>query len=383
MLGMITCATLIASSAAIAQTVFTGAVNNDINNAGNWDNGLPTNDGSNDGTVPDGFPALTGSPQNKTITFEGNSGFTGNNFGGNQANGYNVTFNGSGNADFTGNGLFLAWDGGANNDSSFTWNSTGTANTTRWFTSRFGMGAFTQSAGTINQNATGNFEMIVGEFGAPQDPLGGTTNVMTGGTLNSMAGEFEPRFGTMDMSGGTINCNNMKWDEGRGGSTFVWNFSGGEINATDLSGFNNGDRFNFTADSTGVLNVLNSNYSIADAENDINSGWITIDGAPATPPDFLISVVDIGGSDFTEIRTGSQEFRITSFFFVGTEVTLTWDSQENVPYSVRYSTDMIDWGADFEDAILGDPGAQTTRSYDLVDFGLQDEQELYIRVERN
>ncbi len=281
-----------------AATTWTGAVNNDINNAGNWDNGLPTNNGSNDGTVPTGNPGLNGSPQNKNITFEGNSGYNANNFGGNQANGYNVTFNGSGNADFTGNGLFLAWDGGAANDSSFTWNSTGTLNTTRLFTSRFGMGTFTQTAGTINQNNTGAFDMIGGEFGAPQDPLGGTTWLMSGGVFNASASEFEPRFGSMSMTGGTINANDFKWDEGRGGSSFLWDFSGGIVNVTDINGFNNNDAFNFTAGSTGVLNVTNANYSIADAEADINNGWITLNGAAATPADFIISIV----GQNTEIR---------------------------------------------------------------------------------
>ena len=90
-----------------------------------------------------------------------------------------------------------------------------------------------------NQNNTGNFDMIGGEFGAPQDPTGGTTWIMTGGTFNSLASEVEPRFGSMTMSGGTINANNFKWDEGRGGSSFLWNFSGGVVNVTDINGFNN------------------------------------------------------------------------------------------------------------------------------------------------
>lgn len=374
---------LLASGAGMAQTTFTGTAGTDIDDAGNWDNGLPTNDGSNDGTVPDGFPALTGSPQNKNITFEGNSGFSGNNFGNNQANGFNVTFNGSGDADFTGNGLFLAWDGGATNDSSFAWNSTGTANTTRWFTSRFGNGEFTQSAGTINQNNTGNFDMIMGEFGAPQDPDGGTTYNMTGGRLNSMASEFEPRFGTMEMSGGTINCNNLKWDEGRGGSTFVWNFSGGTINATDLIGFNNGDRFNFPADSTGELNVLNANYSVTDAETDVTNGWITRDGAAATPADFSIEIVNIDATDYTQISTGGgvSDFRIVSFFHLGNEITLTWNSRENASYAITYSRDLSDWDSDLDDSILGDAGAQTTRSYILTD-GLENAKDLFFRVER-
>ena len=291
----------LASSAALAGSAFaattwTGAIDTNIANAGNWDNGLPV--AGNPGTVPAGNPSLTGSPLNAHITFAGDSGYTGNQFGGNQANGYNITFSGSGNADFTGNGLFLAWDGGAANDSSFTWNSTGTATTTRFFTSRFGMGNFTQTAGTINQVNTGNFDMIGGEFGAPTDPTGGTTWTMSGGTFNSSASEFEPRFGTMNQSGGDIFGNVLKWDEGRGGSTFVWNFSGGTVNVTDIIGFNNGDAFNFTLGSTGVLSVLNANYSVADAEADIAAGRITLNGAPSTPADFIISV---NGAN-TEIR---------------------------------------------------------------------------------
>lgn len=369
---------------AFGQTTFTGAVDNDIDNPGNWDSGLPTNDGSNDGTIPDGFPALMGSPQNKTLVFEGTSGFVGTNFGGTQANGYDVTFNGTGDADFTGNGLFLAWDGGANNDSSFTWNSTGTASTTRFFTSRFGNGTFTMNAGTINQNSAGNFDMIMGEFGAPSDPLGGTTFVMAGGTFNSAASEFEPRFGTMEMSGGTINCNNFKWDEGRGGSTFVWNFSGGTINATDVNGFNNGDRLNFISNGTGLLSVVNANYSVADAEADINAGWITLDGEAATPGDFIIEVVDIEGTNFTQISTGgggAGDLRILSFSRSGDQFTITWTSQENATYAVTLSTDLRNWGDDLDDSVVGDPGDQTTRTFTLPP-GFDNGADFFTRVEK-
>ena len=70
-IALASCSVFSLLGSAMAVTTWTGAVDNDINNAGNWDNGLPTNDGSNDGIVPDGAGQLAGSPQNKNLTFQG------------------------------------------------------------------------------------------------------------------------------------------------------------------------------------------------------------------------------------------------------------------------------------------------------------------------
>ena len=269
-------------SSSFAATNWTGNVDQDINNAGNWDNGLPSS--ANLGTVPTGSGTLTGNPSGKFITINGDTGFSGSNFGGNQANGFDVTFNGTGNANFTGNGLFLGWDDGAANNSSFTWNSTGTADTTRLFTNRFAAGSFTQTAGTINQNSAGGFNMVGGEF----NNQGGTTWLMSGGTFNSAATQFEARFGNMTQSGGDLNANVLNFGSA---GTWNWDFSGGTINVTDIINFNASDAINFTTGSTGVLNVTGANYSIGDATNDINAGRITINGAAATPAEFSLTTV--------------------------------------------------------------------------------------------
>jgi len=268
-----------------AATTYFGPVGGDMGDAANWDNGLPDNVG-NVGTVPTGFGQLTGSPLNKDIIFNGDSGFNANDFNNNLANGYNVTFNGTGNADFN-SGLFLGWDPGAANDSTLTWNSTGTATANRMFSSRFAGGTFTQSAGTINQTATGGFDMVGGEFGpTAASPNAGTTWTMSGGVFNSSATQFQARFGTMNQSGGDFNLNLLSFSSG---GNWNWDLSGGSVNLTDLSGFGGSDSFNFSTDSTGVLNVTSANYSIGDAEADINSGWITLDGSATTPSNFLIS----------------------------------------------------------------------------------------------
>ena len=75
-------------------------------------------------------------------------------------------------------------------------------------------------------------------------------------------------------------------------------------------------------------------------------------------------------------------FAITKIDLQGTVVTLTWISGENIPYKVFASTDLVNWGTELDDNVPGDPGDSTTRPFDLSDYQLEAEEQLFFRVER-
>ena len=47
------------------------------------------------------------------------------------------------------------------------------------------------------------------------------------------------------------------------------------------------------------------------------------------------------------------------------KLALTWNSSPGTIYSVYDSLDMIDWGADLDDGVVGDDGETTTKEFDL------------------
>ena len=63
-------------------------------------------------------------------------------------------------------------------------------------------------------------------------------------------------------------------------------------------------------------------------------------------------------------------------------VTLTWDSRESESYSVRYSTDLVNWDNDLDDSIPADAGETTTRSFNVAGLATANGS-LFFRVERN
>ena len=62
-------------------------------------------------------------------------------------------------------------------------------------------------------------------------------------------------------------------------------------------------------------------------------------------------------------------------------MALTWNSKSRAVYIVKYSTNLVDWDTDLEDGITGDDGSSTTRTFDLTEFGLENETKLFFRVE--
>ena len=74
-------------------------------------------------------------------------------------------------------------------------------------------------------------------------------------------------------------------------------------------------------------------------------------------------------------------FAISSLSVADGMVTLTWNSRENVTYIIRYSLDLANWAADLEDKIEPGPEGETTRTYDLSEYGLDTETKWFLRVE--
>jgi hypothetical protein len=62
-------------------------------------------------------------------------------------------------------------------------------------------------------------------------------------------------------------------------------------------------------------------------------------------------------------------------------VLLTWNSKEGTSYAVRYSRDMVNWDFDLDDAVLGTADS-TTQTFNLSEFGIENETKLYFRVEK-
>ena len=65
------------------------------------------------------------------------------------------------------------------------------------------------------------------------------------------------------------------------------------------------------------------------------------------------------------------------------KLALTWNSSPKTIYFVYYSLDMIDWGADLDDGVVGDDGETTTKEFDLSLIpALEGVSRVYFRVEQ-
>ena len=274
----------------VSLTTFTGGVDSDIGVAGNWDNGLPTNDGSNPGIVPSGFAALSGDPDQKKITFQGTSGYDGTGFGASGLD-FNVTFSGEGNSNFGGSGINL--EAG----SSFAWNSTGTATATSLTID----GSLSLSSGALRQtDAAGFFNFEGGSFN------------ITGGSVET-ATDLEVEDGSVVQTAGDVVVDGELILGEAMGAAGDWQILGGSVQVEDIS-FPQG-AFTIGADSTAVLLVLNSAKSVAEIEALIAGGQIST----SDPFGLAVDVVDVGGTDYTEITIGGPG-----------EAEVTWDDPQNV-----------------------------------------------------
>ncbi len=287
---------LASADATLSQTTYIGGSNEDIGDETNWDNGLPTNDGTNDGLIPTGNTELFGSPAFKRILVEGTSGFDGD-FAGELVNGFDLTIEGTGDSTFI--EFFVNWDEGAANVSRFAWNSLGAMTTPRLWVGRFDNGHFAMSAGTVNQNQLGIGDFGMGELAG----AAGSTFTVSGGTLDAF-GRFDARRGTFTMAGGLAifrDAAGIDFNDDNSGAPFTLTLAGGTLRTEDLVHLEGGDVIDFTAGSAAALDVLSSNLDVAAAQSLITNGWITLGGQAAEPADFSITIVNIGAVDYTRI----------------------------------------------------------------------------------
>ena len=93
------------------------------------------------------------------------------------------------------------------------------------------------------------------------------------------------------------------------------------------------------------------------------------------------------GNSFGDVVGGtiasSSPLQITEITYTPGDpsVSLTWNSKEGTSYAVRYSRDMVNWDFDLDDAVLGTADS-TTQTFNLSEFGIEDETKLYFRVEK-
>ena len=78
-----------------------------------------------------------------------------------------------------------------------------------------------------------------------------------------------------------------------------------------------------------------------------------------------------------------RAFEITAFDYSADTrtVTLTWPSSPTETFAVKYSTDMIDWGADLDDNVSADAGESTTATFKLP-VDLVETLRVYFRIEK-
>ncbi|MDB4618167.1 hypothetical protein OAG53_00680 [Akkermansiaceae bacterium] len=82
------------------------------------------------------------------------------------------------------------------------------------------------------------------------------------------------------------------------------------------------------------------------------------------------------------LNLGPQPLVISSIVRSGDDVTLTWNSKESELFNVFFSFDMINWDGELDDGILADPGTQTTRTFNMANYGLENEAKVFFRVEK-
>ena len=133
-----------------------------------------------------------------------------------------------------------------------------------------------------------------------------------------------------------------------------------------------------TFDLSGAMNIGATLDGINNMTGQLDDFAIFSGPLPGPHIQTLASGVSVG--DFYLV--GPQSLNITSITRSGDLVTLTWNSNELATYAVKYSFDMIDWGADLDDSVAADPGSETSFQFNLSTYGLQNEDVLFFRVEK-
>ena len=125
------------------------------------------------------------------------------------------------------------------------------------------------------------------------------------------------------------------------------------------------DTFDFDLATQQSLDVLNFSDTQVGYVDEIRIGTTFGDVTNGASPPAGLAITDITYIDSNETN----------------EVALTWNSKARATYIVKDSTNLVDWDTDLEDGITGDDGSSTTRTFDLTEFGLENETKLFFRGE--
>ena len=284
-------------------TVFTGAIDNDLDKSENWTRGVPHNgEGADElrGIVPEGFPNLEGTVREMSIAFLGDSGLA------RQRNGTlvatEVSFEGHGNAMPSPSRWIL---GG---DTEWTWNSLGSLSLVE--ASLSSGAALNVSRGRVNAN---NWE-ITGE---------GTRVRQSGGTV-TVHGQLSVTFGAKyQLDDGMLSANTLRID-------------GGIVD--------------FTANSTGILRVSHFSSFDDSLESLLSAGSIRVGGEVVNAAEFYIQFTNDGGVEILELRLAGA--RRSERPFGVSEIslgedrksrTVAWPSTRGEAFFVEYSRDLRNW----------------------------------------
>ncbi len=310
------CFSALTLNVSAASYSFSGTVDNDYKNAGNWSGSVVPDTANGDTAVISNGSAVTYDPTSSpvadyTISNGGTLQVTNGSWtqttggawiqlgqGGAGGNGHILVNGGTFNQGTAGNNPFnVSGTGNTFTITSGSANFTTQVNAVSGITWNIAGGTTSMTAGPLNVQSGGNVLVSAGTLtlGGNLVLENGSTWTQTGGTVNLGAGaefEFSSLSGS-SMSGGTLNVDKLITGvNGPLGSTF--SFSGGVINigATAFSGMygaDNGDHpFNFTLGSLGVVNFLNGNTTISDV-----NGWLAAGGivynSTINPSAFLVS----------------------------------------------------------------------------------------------
>lgn len=336
-LGMAISPLLIASAQAQVASTWTGAVNQDWNNAGNWSNGLPVggnatvNLGTGNTPIVSTDPTFTptdiivgdGAGNTGVLTHTAGSLATGvGNWAYIGTAGGNGTYNQSGGS-FTSTELRVA--AGANSQGSVT--STGGTITTNYFLMSVGNTAgvanvdltnttvnvgqiavvndspnnTATSTGVLNVRNGSTFstegDLIVSSAGSATSS--GTLNIEAGGTVNVatttkrwlIVNKWDTTQGILNVNGGTLNLNantDLRFSTGNGGSvgTSVVNLNGGAINSYSGNG---------TGAGAGIVDLMQQNAAGNNTLN-LNGGTLTVRQVTASTGNGTTAVNFNGGT---------------------------------------------------------------------------------------
>jgi hypothetical protein len=201
-------------------------------------------------------------------------------------------------------------------------------------------------------------------------------------STNKAAPEGQPCYWVADKVGAFGQTSELTL-EGRAGTSggiaslrITANTVGGEGAIDD-------DATVFYIGAKGVLNIdagVNEKVGEGNLWIDLEGTGTYIEVAPGTYTNTEAWIegdgsITVGASSILAIT----EIDLSSDF----KLALTWNSNPGRIYSVYYSLDMIDWGADLDDGVVGDDGETTTKEFDLSLIpALDGVPRVYFRVEQ-